>query len=87
MLSNNGMIECKARNEPPIKFERPGHDVNDYSLQDEIREFLSIKTRPILATCTFASLHAGRHAFGASKGTPSTRGAGMRRAKIDIHMN
>ena len=22
MLSINGMIECKARNEPPIKFER-----------------------------------------------------------------
>ena len=54
MLSINGMIECKARNEPPIKFERPGHDVNDYSLQDEIREFLSIKTRPILATAVFA---------------------------------
>ena len=48
---------------PTAKPERPGHDVNDYSLQDEIREFLSIKTRPILATAVFAYLRAGRRAF------------------------
>ena len=38
---------------PTAKPERPGHDVNDYSLQDEIREFLSLMARPILATAVF----------------------------------
>jgi len=57
------------------KPERPGNDVNGHKSHDEVMETSILKKGPILATSTFASLHAGRHAFGASKGSaPPARG-------------